>query len=184
MNAGLKSKSTGGRLRRAALAWVICNFLIGAAASQAAPPYSGGTSSSAQRFAAQMQALQEARRRSRVALQGTLVPRQGYIVQRPTPAPYLVTTPHQPHFAFYDAALGIRGITVPGFGIQVLGVTTYLPGYNLGLEPGDIIVRINNRPVQSAHGLRLALSGWHGAFRVLVLDVRTGTYQTRWGQLY
>lgn len=186
MNAGLKKLSMSERMRKAAGAWVVCNILLGAAAAQAGEPAWRGNrlSPSAQRYAAQVEALQQARRRDRAAQQGALVPGQAYIVQQPV-QPYLVPQPQQPvTYQFYDAALGIKALAVPGYGVQVLWVKAFSSGYYLGLEPGDVIVRINGRPVQSAGGLRLALASCHGQFRLTVLDVRSGTYQTRWGQLY
>src|SRR5262249_26383291 len=152
MNAGSKKPSMSERMRKAAGLWVVCNIVLGAAVAHAGEPAWRGNrlSPAAQRHAAQVEALQQARRRANAAQQGALVPGQAYVVQQPV-APYLVPQPQQPvAYQFFDATLGIKALAVPGYGVQVLWVKAFGAGYYLGLEPGDVIVRINGRPVQSA----------------------------------
>ncbi len=90
----------------------------------------------------------------------------------PPPAPTLRYQP-QPHIAPpHQPRLGLYGHMRYGDGMVVDSVPWGTPASRTGLEPGDVIVRINGRRICSDHDYFQALR-WSGpTCRLLVRDVR------------
>ena len=92
--------------------------------------------------------------------------------------PRLVPPVQQPHY-HPPVTLGFYGDFHDGHGMHV---TSVLPGsiaQRLGLEAGDVILRVNNRSLTCEHDLQDALEG-ASRVRLLVQDVRSG--RARWTQ--
>ncbi|MBX7166118.1 MAG: PDZ domain-containing protein [Pirellulales bacterium] len=161
-----------------------------------------GFAPSLQRLSAQVESAQAARYRSRRGQKknesysyhyGTptspsvtryVVPQQPhYVVTQPTPylvpQPHYVPTPVVPA-TFYEPILGLRGVRLSGYGIQVIDVQPWGAAYRAGVEPGDIIVRINGDQVYGPSCVQRVLAGQDSDFELLVLDVRTGRMAVRW----
>ena len=67
------------------------------------------------------------------------------------------------------AWLGVDTANFPlSSGAMIINVTPSSPADVAGLEPGDVITAIGNRPVQSASYLGSALAGLHAGQRVAV----------------
>lgn len=81
------------------------------------------------------------------------------------PNPY-IAPPQQPR-------LGLYGHMEYGRGMVVDYVPWGTPASQTGLEPGDVIVRINGQWIQSDHDYFQALSYCGGVCHLLVQDVRT-----------
>jgi len=91
----------------------------------------------------------------------------------PPPAPTLRFAPSQPHIAPpHQYRLGLYGHMAYGRGMVVDSVPWGTPASRTGLEPGDVIVRINGRWIQSDHDYFQALRYCGGVCRLLVQDVR------------
>lgn len=73
--------------------------------------------------------------------------------------------PTQPRLGFY-------GHMEYGFGMMVDRVFWGTPASRAGLEPGDVIVRINNRRIRTDYDYYQALSASGPYCRLLVRDVR------------
>ncbi len=105
------------------------------------------------------------------------------------PRPYL--RPQLPPVIGYPTPviprLGFMGHVQYGFGMVVDSVSYGGFASRLGLEPGDMIVRINNHPISNDSSYnRAVLSSveYQGGFLdLVVVDVRTGIAQHRAGYL-
>lgn len=84
--------------------------------------------------------------------------------------------------------LGIMGHIRQHWGMVVDSVNRGTTASRMGLEPGDVIVRINNRQINSDRSYQESL--WHavrfqnGFVDAVVVDVRTGRTVHRTGHLY
>ena len=92
--------------------------------------------------------------------------------------PRLVPPVVQPH-VHPPVTLGFYGDFHDGHGMHVTGVVPGSIAQRLGLEVGDVILRINNRSLTCEHDFQDALRGADGV-RLLVQDVRSG--RPRWTQ--
>jgi len=92
----------------------------------------------------------------------------------PPPAPTLRFAPPTPHIAppHHQYRLGLYGHMQYGHGMVVDSVPWGTPASRTGLEPGDVIVRINGRWIQSDHDYFQALRYCGGVCNLLVQDVR------------
>lgn len=76
--------------------------------------------------------------------------------------------------------LGIVGYVEYGRGLVVERVFPYSPAQRLGLEPGDVILRVNDQRLRRDGDLQQALRRSGGFVRLLVDDVRgNGAVWTR-----
>ncbi len=96
------------------------------------------------------------------------------------PPPVTYPTPYVPR-------LGIMGHMQYGYGMVVDSVNYGSLARRIGLERGDVIVRINNHPINNDHSYNQALIKavqYQGGFvDLLVIDVRTGMTRHRAGNL-
>lgn len=97
-------------------------------------------------------------------------PRQRFA---PPAAPTLRFAPTQPYIAPpHRYRLGLYGHMQYGHGMVVDSVPWGTPASRTGLEPGDVIVRINGRWIRSDHDYFQALRYCGGVCNLLVQDVR------------
>lgn len=76
--------------------------------------------------------------------------------------------------------LGIVGYVEYGHGLVVERVAPFTPAARLGLEPGDVILRVNDQRIRRDGDLQRALRFSGGYVRLLVDDVRgNGAVWTR-----
>ena len=97
---------------------------------------------------------------------------------QPRLQPRLVPPIQQLHF-HQPVTLGFYGDFHDGHGMHVTGVVRGSLAQRPGLEPGDVILRVNNRSLTCEHDLQDALQGTDRV-RLLVQDVRSG--RPRWTQ--
>lgn len=97
---------------------------------------------------------------------------------QPRLQPRLVPPVQQPHH-HPPVTLGFYGDFHDGHGMHVTGVVPGSMAQWLGLEAGDVILRVNNRNLNCEHDLEEALQG-ADRVRLLVQDVRSG--RPRWTQ--
>ena len=71
-----------------------------------------------------------------------------------------------------EPRLGFYGHMEYGFGMMVDQVLWGTPASRVGLEPGDVIVRINHRRIRTDHDYYQALATSGPYCRLLVRDVR------------
>lgn len=97
---------------------------------------------------------------------------------RPLPPPVVTPSPAVPR-------LGFMGHVQYGFGMVVDSVSYGTFASRVGLERGDVIVRINNRKINSDHSYNDAVMDavrfQRGFVDLLVIDVRTGQFRHRSG---
>ena len=70
--------------------------------------------------------------------------------------------------------LGFYGHVVYGQGLMVDSVAWATEAARIGLEPGDVIVSVNNRPIRNWNDYNSAMYYSGGSGRLLVRDRRTG----------
>lgn len=112
-----------------------------------------------------------------------------YIPLNSQPQPRL--RPHFPppvvHPIPVTPRLGIMGHIEYGYGMVVDSVNYGTVANRMGLERGDVIVRINNRQINSDSSYQQALFQAHqtqgGFVDLVVIDVRTGMTRHRAGNL-
>lgn len=99
---------------------------------------------------------------------------------RPVPPPVVTPAPVVPR-------LGFMGHINYGYGMVVDRVSWGTFANRLGLERGDVIVRINNHSIDDDHdynrAVRNAVEHQRGFIDMLVIDVRTGEARHRAGYL-
>ena len=99
----------------------------------------------------------------------------GLLVAAPAqaqPARYQIVQPN-PHIAPpHQPRLGLYGHMEYGRGMVVDSVPWGTPASRTGLEPGDAIVRVNGRWIQSDHDYFAALQTGGAVCHLLVQDVR------------
>ena len=74
-----------------------------------------------------------------------------------------------------EAWLGIDVTNSPYGGVMVTNVVPGSPAYWAGMEAGDVITRINGRPVATPSDLRDVIAGMHPGQRVTVRFEGSGT---------
>jgi S1-C subfamily serine protease len=72
----------------------------------------------------------------------------------------------------YIPKLGIYGQAVPNYGMLVRGVVRGSEAHRIGLEPGDVILSINNHRIHCEHDYFNALRNSSGVLYLRVLDSR------------
>lgn len=99
---------------------------------------------------------------------------------RPLPPPIVTPVPVMPR-------LGFMGHMQYGYGMVIDSVSWNTFASRVGLERGDVIVRINNRQINSDHSYNDAVLDavrFHGGFVDMhVVDVRTGMLRHRTGNI-
>ncbi len=117
------------------------------------------------------------------AVAGPVIPLHSHPQTRLRP----IYHPPLPHPAPYVPRLGIMGHVQYGYGMVVDSVNYGSLANRMGLERGDVIVRINNHPINNDYNYNQALlkaEQFHGGFvDLLVIDVRTGMTRHRAGNL-
>jgi membrane-associated protease RseP (regulator of RpoE activity) len=91
---------------------------------------------------------------------------------------------HHHHYVRPPVLLGFTGQGV-GYGVEVMRVNYGSAADRLGLEPGDVVVGVNGRPVRSMSEYKRSLARAGSVVWLDVVDVRTGyTVTTHSVRLY